>query len=135
MSDNDVLSGPPSNTFDTPQKIVKKIIYAPTAASDMRYDSLAHIDYLMGGRKPDEDLMSLTSQNEYSYVSPDSPEYTGMKESLVIRARIFEAMDAYRKESQLNVMEDDSEREDTPKSGIEEKLDFIKKVPEKSGKK
>ena len=68
MSDNDVLGGPPSNTFDTPQKIVKKIIYAPTAASDMRYDSLAHIDYLMGGRKPDEDLMSLTSQNEYSYV-------------------------------------------------------------------
>ena len=69
MSDNDVLGGPPNNTFDTPQKIVKKIIYAPTAASDMRYDSLAHIDYLMGGRKPDEDLMSLTSQNEYSYVS------------------------------------------------------------------
>ena len=131
MSDNDVLGGPPSNSFDSPQKIVKKIIYSPTSASDMRYDSLAHIDFLMGGRRPDEDLLDLTNQNEYSYVSPDSPEYPGMRESLVIRARIFDAMQHYKTNQKKKDAKKDDVHDVVPDLGQNSKLDFIKQVPEK----
>merc|ERR1712146_388857 len=92
MSENDSsLMTVVNSQHDSPKKILKKIIYSPTSASDMMYDSLAHIDTLMGG-KPQEDLGIAVARAEYSYDSPFEPEYPGMKESVVIRSRIYDVI-------------------------------------------
>ena len=135
MSENDVTA-PPSPTFDTPQKIVKKIIYSPTSAFDMQYDSLAHIDTLMGERGDEEDLVSLTMKNEYSFADPSSPDFPNMKESLIIRARIYDEMEVH-KVQKINTAtkSEENEEQKPPSNPISAKLDFIKQTPKKLTKK
>ena len=135
MSENDVTA-PPSPTFDSPQKIVKKIIYSPTSAFDMQYDSLAHIDTLMGERGDEEDLVSLTIKNEYSFSSPSSPDFPNMKESLVIRARIYDEMEVYKVQKLKTATKSEENADQKPPSNpITAKLDFIKQTPNKITKK
>ena len=146
MSDNDVIHTPVRSSFDSPQKILKKIIYAPTAASDMQYDSLAHIDELMGGRVVEE-LGSLIPKNEYGYVDPARPDYPGMSESVIIRARIYEVVEDYKNEKNRDISKKgvggglgdsaSSNKESPKKEGDphKDKLDYLKKTPKKITKK
>merc|ERR1712146_759576 len=99
MSENDSsLMTVVNSQHDSPKKILKKIIYSPTSSSDMLYDSLAHIDTLMGG-SPQEDLGIIVARAEYGYESPDSPDYPGMKESIIVRSRIYDLIEQSKGES------------------------------------
>merc|ERR1712023_389631 len=87
---------------------------------------------LMGG-SPQEDLGVLVARAEYSYESPETPDYPGMKESIIVRSRIYDLIEQSRNDANritprvINTFNDITKK-------IGAKIEELKKQPAKIAK-